>query len=206
MIVNSFAIVLLLPAIYIAATHYGALGAAYVWVALNLAYLLVATPLMHRKLLSSEMWRWYRLDILFPLLVWLGWNRTRRSGGSGARRGEDRTGVGDCGRLRIVPCGFRTCHANGQGTDIKNGQANSIMLPKPMITIIIPTRNRCDTLAGTLKTCVEQNHDSLSIVVSDNCSDDNTRDVVHSFHDERIRYLRTPNRLSMTGQLRVFPG
>ena len=67
-IVNSFAIVLLLPAIYIAATNYGALGAAYVWVALNLAYLLVATPLMHRKLLPSEMWRWYRLDILFPLL------------------------------------------------------------------------------------------------------------------------------------------
>jgi glycosyltransferase involved in cell wall biosynthesis len=80
------------------------------------------------------------------------------------------------------------------------------MLPKPMITIIIPTRNRCDTLAGTLKTCVEQNHDSLSIVVSDNCSDDNTRDVVHSFHDERIRYLRTPNRLSMTGNFEFSLG
>src|ERR1700730_8219293 len=70
---------------------------------------------------------------------------------------------------------------------------------KPLITVIIPTRNRCETLWATLKTCVEQDTDNLSIVVSDNCSEDDTREVVHSFTDTRVRYLNTGARLSMTG-------
>jgi hypothetical protein len=59
-------VVLLLPAIYISVTTYGAIGAAVVWVILNLGYVLIATPMMHRVLLTSEMWRWYRQDVLVP--------------------------------------------------------------------------------------------------------------------------------------------
>jgi|SRR5579859_3529664 len=70
---------------------------------------------------------------------------------------------------------------------------------KPLITVIIPTRNRCETLWASLKTCVEQDSDQLRIVVSDNCSEDDTRDVVQSFSDKRLRYVNTGARLSMTG-------
>jgi glycosyltransferase involved in cell wall biosynthesis len=69
----------------------------------------------------------------------------------------------------------------------------------PLITVIIPTRNRCETLRATLKTCVEQDADKLRVIVSDNCSDDETREVVRSFSDTRIRYINTGTRLSMTG-------
>lgn len=65
-------------------------------------------------------------------------------------------------------------------------------------TIILPTRERADTLYFALKTCVSQNYPELQILVSDNCSQDNTYNIVHSFNDSRIGYIRPPERLSMS--------
>lgn len=66
------------------------------------------------------------------------------------------------------------------------------------LTVIIPTRERADTLGAALRTCIHQRYDDLSILVSDNCSADNTAEVVHSFADKRIRYLNTGRRLAMS--------
>ncbi len=64
--------------------------------------------------------------------------------------------------------------------------------------IVIPTRERADTLYWSLKSCVSQKYENLTIWVSDNCSLDNTEEVVKSFSDKRIRYLKTPERVSMS--------
>jgi glycosyl transferase family 2 len=64
-------------------------------------------------------------------------------------------------------------------------------------TVVVPTRDRADTLLHTLKTCVMQNYDNLTILVSDCFSSDHTKDVVHSFHDHRIKYVNPGKRLSM---------
>ncbi len=66
-------------------------------------------------------------------------------------------------------------------------------------TIVVPTRERCDTLEWALKTCVFQEYDNLEIIVSDNASMDKTEEIVRSFNDQRITYLNTGRRLSMTG-------
>src|SRR3954451_23482510 len=65
-------------------------------------------------------------------------------------------------------------------------------------TVVIPTRERCDTLEWTLKTCVTQDYDNLEILVSDNHSTDRTEEVVRSFNDPRIRYVNTGRRVSMS--------
>ncbi|MBG9388884.1 glycosyltransferase family 2 protein [Caenimonas aquaedulcis] len=65
-------------------------------------------------------------------------------------------------------------------------------------TIIIPTRERADTLAWTLRTVLDQQWPRLNIIVSDNASRDNTREVVESFADSRIRYINTGRRISMS--------
>ncbi len=65
-------------------------------------------------------------------------------------------------------------------------------------TVIIPTRERCDTLLWTLRTCTNQDYDTFEILVSDNFSQDETRDVVASFKDPRIRYVNTGKHLSMS--------
>jgi glycosyltransferase involved in cell wall biosynthesis len=66
-------------------------------------------------------------------------------------------------------------------------------------TVVIPTRERCDTLEHALHTCVIQDYDNLEILVSDNFSQDRTREVVESYEDSRICYINTGKRLSMTG-------
>ena len=65
-------------------------------------------------------------------------------------------------------------------------------------TVIIPTRERADTLFHCLRTVVAQDYDNLSIIVNDNCSLDNTREVADSFRDGRIKYINTGKRVSMT--------
>jgi glycosyltransferase involved in cell wall biosynthesis len=68
----------------------------------------------------------------------------------------------------------------------------------PRLTVIIPTRERCDTLEKTLLTVVTQDYEHLEIIVSDNFSQDRTRDVVASHQDKRIHYVNTGKRLSMS--------
>jgi O-antigen/teichoic acid export membrane protein len=60
--INTFFIITLVPAIYFMATHYGPVGAAGVWVALNSIYMAIGVPLTHRRLLQGEMSRWFIED------------------------------------------------------------------------------------------------------------------------------------------------
>lgn len=65
------------------------------------------------------------------------------------------------------------------------------------INVVIPTRNRLDVLRGSLATAINQNDDNLVIHVSDNSDGPEGQDVVSQFNDPRIRYYKTPARLSM---------
>lgn len=71
-------------------------------------------------------------------------------------------------------------------------------MSKPKITVIIPTRERCDVLESSLRTAVSQDYENLEIIVSDNFSNDDTANVVRRANDRRIRYLNTGKRLSMS--------
>lgn len=66
-------------------------------------------------------------------------------------------------------------------------------------TVIIPTRDRAETLGATLRTCLRQTYKNFEIIVSDNYSSDETKDIVDSFRDTRIRYINPGRRLSMSG-------
>jgi glycosyltransferase involved in cell wall biosynthesis len=72
------------------------------------------------------------------------------------------------------------------------------MTSKPKITLVIPTRERGDVLQSTLRTAVAQDYDNLEILVADNFSNDNTRDIVMSQADKRIRYVNSGKRLNMS--------
>ena len=71
------------------------------------------------------------------------------------------------------------------------------MPAKPMFSIVIPTRERCETLEFSMKTVLSQTFDDFELVIMDNFSQDRTKEVVQSYQDERIRYFRTSERLSM---------
>jgi len=63
----------------------------------------------------------------------------------------------------------------------------------PLVTIGIPTYNRANGfLKKALKSAVEQTYNNLEIIVSDNCSTDNTKPLVNGFSDARIKYVQHP--------------
>jgi glycosyltransferase involved in cell wall biosynthesis len=66
-----------------------------------------------------------------------------------------------------------------------------------LISIVIPTRERAETLRFALASCLRIRDDNIEIVVSDNASLDNTAEVVAAANDARVRYVRTPQRCSM---------
>jgi len=66
------------------------------------------------------------------------------------------------------------------------------------LSIVVPTRNRRDTLHHSLRTIFSQTCPLIEIIVSDNFSDDGTQDYVSSLNDSRLRYINTGTRLSMS--------
>jgi glycosyltransferase involved in cell wall biosynthesis len=69
---------------------------------------------------------------------------------------------------------------------------------KTFFTIIIPTRERSDTLMYTLKNALSQDYDQFQVLVSDNASEDDTREKVSSINDSRLKYVNTGRRVSMS--------
>ncbi len=62
---------------------------------------------------------------------------------------------------------------------------------RPLVTIAIPTYNRADGyLRQVLESAINQTYPNVEVIVSDNCSPDDTETVVKSFSGPRLRYFR----------------
>src|SRR5215208_4529782 len=62
----------------------------------------------------------------------------------------------------------------------------------PRVTILVPTRNRGGWLRGGIEAALAQTYEDFELLVADNASTDETPDVVASFDDPRVRYVRRP--------------
>lgn len=71
------------------------------------------------------------------------------------------------------------------------------MNKSPFFSIVIPTFNRSEDLRFALFCLLKQTFTDFEIVISDNCSLDNTQDIVKSFYDKRIRYIRSKQTIDM---------
>ena len=69
---------------------------------------------------------------------------------------------------------------------------------QPFFSILLPTKNRSEIVAGAVESALAQGFRDFELVVSDNDdSETATRDVIGRFTDPRVRYLRTSGKLPM---------
>lgn len=64
-----------------------------------------------------------------------------------------------------------------------------------LLSICIPTYNRAEIIRETLYHLVQIKNDKIEIIISDNCSHDNTQEIVKNFNDDRIKYFRNKENL-----------
>jgi O-antigen/teichoic acid export membrane protein len=67
--INLVAVAVTVPATILAVRRFGAIGAAYVWLLLNVAYVIVTAHFMHRRILPGAKWRWYANAVVRPLAI-----------------------------------------------------------------------------------------------------------------------------------------
>lgn len=67
----------------------------------------------------------------------------------------------------------------------------------PLISVVIPTRNRLYYLKDTLKSVLDQRSPDMEIIVADNATDDGTREYLASLGDA-VRVVRSETLLSMS--------
>ena len=66
----------------------------------------------------------------------------------------------------------------------------------PLVTIGIPSYNRADSyLKQAVLSAVNQTYPNIEIIISDNCSLDNTEEVIRGINDPRIRYFKQSNNI-----------
>jgi len=71
-------------------------------------------------------------------------------------------------------------------------------MKKQKVSVCIPIYNGGEYLRQTLESVLRQDYKNLEVIISDNCSTDNTREIVQSFIDGRIRYHRNPRTVGCT--------
>ena len=62
----------------------------------------------------------------------------------------------------------------------------------PLFSVVIPTFNRSRLVAYAVDSILRQTFADFEVVVCDNCSADDTADVIARITDARVRYVRTP--------------
>lgn len=58
-----------------------------------------------------------------------------------------------------------------------------------LVSIITPSYNTCNFISQTIESVLNQTYKNWEMIIVDDCSNDNTREIVSRYHDPRIKYF-----------------
>ena len=59
-----------------------------------------------------------------------------------------------------------------------------------LVSVIMPSWNTCDYITEAIDSVLGQTYEKLELIIVDDCSDDNTDEIISSYKDSRIRYYK----------------
>lgn len=59
-----------------------------------------------------------------------------------------------------------------------------------LVSIVMPSYNTAKYIGDSIKSVIAQTHTNWELLIVDDCSTDNTEEVVASYNDERIRFIK----------------
>jgi glycosyltransferase involved in cell wall biosynthesis len=73
----------------------------------------------------------------------------------------------------------------------------------PLVSIIVTSYNHANIIGTTIESALKQDYPNLEIIISDNCSTDNSDEVIRNYAlDKRIRYSRNETNIGMLPNFR----
>ncbi|MDD5552969.1 MAG: glycosyltransferase [Candidatus Omnitrophica bacterium] len=60
----------------------------------------------------------------------------------------------------------------------------------PLVSIVLPTYNGSRYIRQSIESCLGQTYENLELIIVDDCSTDNTMDIIKSYGDGRVRIVR----------------
>ena len=66
-------------------------------------------------------------------------------------------------------------------------------MKSPTISVIIPTYNAAKYLSTTIKSVLDQTFKDFELIIIDDGSTDNTKEIVKTFNDSRLKYYYQSN-------------
>lgn len=69
----------------------------------------------------------------------------------------------------------------------------------PKVSVCMPVYNGSEYIAKAIDSVLAQTYENFNLLICDNCSTDNTEEIVHQFKDPRITYVRNTKNLGLVG-------
>lgn len=73
------------------------------------------------------------------------------------------------------------------------------MKNEPLVSICIPTYNRASMVGKAIESALNQTYTHIEVIIVDNASSDTIEDVVASFMDNRVKFLKNKKNLGLFG-------
>lgn len=67
-----------------------------------------------------------------------------------------------------------------------------------LVSIIMPVYNREDLIGNAINSVLEQSYKNFELIIVNDCSDDNTLDVIKEINDSRIKIINNPTNLGVS--------
>ena len=64
-----------------------------------------------------------------------------------------------------------------------------------LVSVIMPSYNTADYIADSLKSVISQTYQNWELIIVDDCSTDNTDDIVSYFSDNRLKYMKNKKKM-----------
>ncbi|KPQ34113.1 MAG: Glycosyltransferases involved in cell wall biogenesis [Phormidesmis priestleyi Ana] len=92
---------------------------------------------------------------------------------------------------------------NDSPNDSPTAQTANASVPlSPQVSVCIPTYNRANILPYAVKSVLNQTYSNFELLICDDASPDHTAEVVAQWHDPRIRYIRHPQNIQRSRNMR----
>ena len=95
-----------------------------------------------------------------------------------------------------LPCYFK--HNHIELASQENWKKHN---PSVKVSIVLPTYNGAKYIRKSIDSCLAQTHSNLELIIVDDASTDETPQIINSYSDKRIKYVRHSRNLKLPGAL-----